>query len=62
MNIKLGKTRSGQIEPLSRDALFSHCAGGMISVEESHYFDVVEPLLIIHGVDSFEYDWVIDSA
>lgn len=33
------------------EPLFSHCANGMIAVRREHFEKVVEPLLMIHGVD-----------
>ena len=34
-------------------ALFVHCAGGMIAVEESHFRNIVQPILKAHGIDEF---------
>ncbi len=47
---------SGQVEPFdeSDKPLFMHCAGGMMSVTEKHYKEVVEPLLFDHGVSVIE--------
>ena len=56
--MKLGKTKSGQIEPIDNVDLFSHCSNGMTSCCESHYFDVVEPILTTHGISTFTYTWM----
>ena len=58
VTMKLGKTKNGQIEPLDNEALFLHCANGMASVDEGHYYETVEPLLIIHGIVLFECTWI----
>ena len=55
--MKLDKTESGNIEPVTRKDLFMHCAGGLINVTEEYYFKTVEPLLIMHGVSTFDYLW-----
>jgi len=55
--MKLGKTKAGRIEPLDNELMFQHCANGMTEVCEPHYFDVVEPLLTIHGISNYEYTW-----
>jgi len=56
--MKLRKTEAGHIEPTEFYALFAHCSDGDLTVTESRYFKVVEPLLKLHGVNQFEFLWL----
>lgn len=55
MKIKI-KLENGLIKPVTNEALFKHCAGGMIAVTLEKYQQEVEHLLFLHGVTSVEMD------
>jgi len=43
------------IEPLENHQIFYHCSDGAIRVKESEFEKIVAPLLLIHGVEFFQF-------
>lgn len=60
--MKVEKRADNYIVPVNNEdeALFSHCADGMIAVTQVKFDNVVAPLLMMHGVMCIEMSGLDD--